>query len=117
VGAATLKRENPRKSFLNFRNNLLMLYKNLPDNELHHVMRRRCFLDYLAALSFVLKGQFSNAKAVYQARKAYHHLRPDYFITRNMNLLAKTEMPANTQWGKSLLWAYYIKAKRKYSDL
>jgi len=117
VGAATLKRENPRKTFLNFRNNLLMLYKNLPDNELHHVMRRRCFLDYLAGLSFVLKGQFSNAKAVYQARKAYHHLRPDYFITRNMNLLANAEKPAKTRWGKSLLWAYYIKAKRKYSEL
>ena len=46
VGAATLKRENPHKTFLNFRNNLLMLYKNLPDNELHRVMHWRTFLDY-----------------------------------------------------------------------
>ena len=71
VGAATLKRENPHKTFLNFRNNLLMLYKNLPDNELHRVMHWRTFLDYSAVLSFVLKGQFANAQAVFQARKAY----------------------------------------------
>ncbi|KAA6315888.1 N-acetylglucosaminyl-diphospho-decaprenol L-rhamnosyltransferase, partial [termite gut metagenome] len=49
VGAATLKSENPRKTFLNFRNNLLMLYKNLPEKELYPVMRIRRILDCLAA--------------------------------------------------------------------
>ncbi|MBO7417318.1 MAG: glycosyltransferase family 2 protein [Bacteroidaceae bacterium] len=117
VGAATLKRENPRKTFLNFRNNLLMLYKNLPDNELHHVMWRRYFLDYLAALSFFLKGQFPNAKAVFEARKAYHHLRPDFFITRNLNMLARVEKPAHERWVKSILWAYYVQAKHIFSKL
>ncbi len=117
VGAATLKRENPRKTFLNFRNNLLMLYKNLPDNELHHVMRWRTFLDYLAALSFALKGQFPNAKAVFQARKAYHHLRPEFFLSRNLNMLARVEHPAQTRWMKSLLWAYYVQAKHTFAKL
>jgi len=117
VGAATLKRENPRKTFLNFRNNLLMLYKNLPDNELHHVMRWRTFLDYLAALSFALKGQFPNAKAVFQARKAYHHLRPEFFLSRNLNMLAGVEHPAQTRWHKSLLWAYYVQAKHTFAKL
>src|SRR5574344_438895 len=41
VGAATLKKENPKKTYLNFRNNLLMLYKNLPENELDKVMAVR----------------------------------------------------------------------------
>ncbi len=41
VGGATLKKENPRKTFLNFRNNLVMLYKNLPQKELNKVMRIR----------------------------------------------------------------------------
>ena len=45
VGGATLKKENPRKTFLNFRNNLLMLYKNLPDKELEHVLFIRGILD------------------------------------------------------------------------
>ena len=117
VGAATLKRENPRKTFLNFRNNLLMLYKNLPDEELHHVMWRRFFLDHLAALSFLLKGQIDNAKAVWQARKAYHQMRPDFFIARNMNMLARADKPAQQRWSNSLLWAFYVKGKRLFSQL
>ena len=48
VGGATLKKENPRKTFLNFRNNLLMLYKNLPDKELEHVLFIRGILDRVA---------------------------------------------------------------------
>lgn len=58
VGGATLKKENPHKTFLNFRNNLVMLYKNLPQEELGPVMRVRAVLDYVAALSFLLKGSF-----------------------------------------------------------
>ena len=41
VGGATLKKENPRKTFLNFRNNLVMLYKNLPDEELNEELRKK----------------------------------------------------------------------------
>ncbi len=117
VGAATLKRENPHKTFLNFRNNLLMLYKNLPDNELHRVMHWRTFLDYSAVLSFVLKGQFANAQAVFQARKAYHRLRPSFFISRNLNMLARVEHPAQTCWMKCLLWAYYVQKKHTFAKL
>ena len=117
VGAATLKRENPHKTFLNFRNNLLMLYKNLPDNELHRVMHWRTFLDYSAVLCFVLKGQFANAQAVFQARKAYHRLRPGFFISRNLNMLARVEHPAQTCWMKCLLWAYYVQKKHTFAKL
>ena len=61
LGGATLHQGNPRKTFLNFRNNLLMLYKNLPEHELRSVMRVRCLLDYLAALQFLLKGDTKTA--------------------------------------------------------
>lgn len=71
-GRATLKKENPRKTFLNFRNNLVMLYKNLPQEDLASVMRVRAVLDYVAAFSFMLKGQLPNALAVFRARRAYH---------------------------------------------
>ena len=117
VGAATLKRENPRKTFLDFRNNLLMLYKNLPDEELKPVMQMRCLLDYLAMLKFFFKGQFPNAKAVFQARKAYHALRPDFFLSRQMNMVAMVNNPAKTPWPHSLLWHYYVKGKRTMAAL
>ncbi|MCR4766158.1 MAG: glycosyltransferase family 2 protein [Bacteroidaceae bacterium] len=117
MGAATLKRENPRKTFLNFRNNLLMLYKNLPDAELRSVMRKRYFLDYLAVVSFLVKGQLANAKAVCQARKAYRQMYPDFFISRNLNMLAMVKSPVQSRWHKSILWAYYVQFKHKYAKL
>lgn len=45
LGGATLNQGNPRKTYLNYRNNLLMLYKNLPEKDLRHVMSVRTFLD------------------------------------------------------------------------
>lgn len=75
VGGATLGYENPRKTFLNFRNNLLMLRKNLPASRLWWVMVIRFFMDYLAALQMLLTGQLPNAKAVFRARREYHQMK------------------------------------------
>ena len=85
VGAATLKREDSRKTFLNFRNNLLMLYKNLPEAELVPVMRMRTLLDYVAALNFLLHFQWANARAVLRARRAYRALKASYAAVRAEN--------------------------------
>lgn len=59
VGGATLSKDNPRKTYLNFRNNLIMLYKNLPDDELRAVMLVRTVLDYVAALKFLFTGAWA----------------------------------------------------------
>lgn len=64
VGAATLTKESPRKTYLNFRNNLLMLYKNLPQKHLKRTMIIRLILDYVAAFQFTLTGKYANAKEV-----------------------------------------------------
>lgn len=80
VGGATLGYENPRKTFLNFRNNLLMLRKNLPAPRLWWVMVIRFFMDYLAALQMLLTGQLPNAKAVFRARREYHQMKRQYPI-------------------------------------
>ena len=69
VGGGTLEAGNPRKTFLNFRNNLFMLYKNLPSDELRPVMRTRTLLDWVATLKFLLTGDLPNFKAVRRARK------------------------------------------------
>jgi GT2 family glycosyltransferase len=74
VGGATLTKSNPRKTFLNFRNSLLMIYKNLPEADIRHVMRSRRILDYIAATKFLLCGQWGDAKAVYKARRQFHRL-------------------------------------------
>ncbi|WP_291530816.1 glycosyltransferase family 2 protein [Bacteroides sp. UBA939] len=117
VGAATLKKENPRKTFLNFRNNLVMLYKNLPPGELAAVMRIRALLDYVAALSFLLKMQFPNALAVFRARREYRSLRSAFTAAREDNL-KKTCLPVIPERTKScILVQYYFRGKRIFSQL
>ena len=117
VGGATLKKENPQKTFLNFRNNLVMLYKNLPQTELASVMRVRAVLDYVAALSFVLKGQISNALAVFRSRHAYHSLRSSFTAAREENLkkTCLSVIPERTK--NSILAQFYLHGKKFFSQL
>ena len=117
VGGATLKKENPRKTFLNFRNNLVMLYKNLPSKDFASVMRTRAVLDYIAALSFILKLQFPNALAVLRARREYRLLRSSFTPAREENL-KKTSLSVIPEWTKSSILAqYYLRGKKFFSQL
>ncbi|MDH6313842.1 GT2 family glycosyltransferase [Parabacteroides sp. PFB2-10] len=117
VGGATLNQENPRKTFLNFRNNLLMLYKNLPEERLRATMRLRFWLDYLAALQFLLTGQFANVRAVYRARKAFRKLRTAYLPLRRENLQKATNPFPPEILSKSLLVTFYLKGKKRYGEI
>ena len=117
VGAATLKKENPRKTFLNFRNNLLMLYKNLPEKELKRVMFIREVLDGIAALVFLLKGEKEAARAVLQARKEFKRIRPDFETSRaeNMEKAVSAVIPERVDY--SILWKYHAGRKKVFSSL
>lgn len=119
VGGGTLDAGNPRKTFLNFRNNLFMLYKNLPTDELGPVMRWRALLDGVAALKFLLAFDWANFKAVLRARREYHKARSQFKADREHNLrLAVADgkhIPERTQ--QSILWQYYAKGKKHFSQL
>lgn len=117
VGGGTLKKENPHKTFLNFRNNLVMLYKNLPDEELSNVMRIRMCLDYLAALVFLLKGQFDNAREVIRARKEYKQLRLSFTSSREENLKKTSFNPIPERIKSSILWQFYVRGCKRFSQL
>ncbi len=117
VGGATLKRENPRKTFLNFRNNLIMLYKNLPSAELNHVMRIRTVLDYIAALSFLFKFQLPNALAVWRARKEFYLLKQSYVSVREDNLRKTSTETIPERTKNSILAQYYLCGKKIFSQL
>ena len=117
VGGATLSKSNPRKTFLNFRNNLLMLYKNLPDDELRSVMRVRSLLDYVAAFKFLLSGEWGNFKAVLSARREYKGMRKGYATVREENMAATVSCNIATRAAFSILWQYYVKGKKKFSQL
>ena len=117
VGGATLNKSNPRKTFLNFRNNLLMLYKNLPANELRGVMRMRALLDYVAALKFLLTGAWGDFKAVLRARREYRRMRSGYKSVREQNLAVAVTAEIKERARFSLLWQYYLKGKKRFSQL
>ena len=119
VGGATLNANNPRKTFLNFRNNLLMLYKNLPEEELTVVMRQRKWLDYIAAAKFLLTGDIPNFKAVIKARKEYHKMLPDFTKDRkeNMQRAVNGGRTIEERINESILFLYYAKGKKIFSEL
>ena len=114
VGGATLKMEHPHKTFLNFRNNLLMIYKNLPEKYYYRVMLYRILTDCLAALQFLLKGYPANAFSVIKAHAAFAGQKKNYKAIRRENLRnSKTDLPAGV-FKINMLWEYYIKGNRKY---
>ncbi len=117
VGAATLSSESPRKTFLNFRNNLLMLYKNLPERELKKVMVVRTFLDGLAALVFCLKGARVHAEAVLQARREYKRLRPSFMEARKANMKCQINERIPERVPYSILWKFHVERKKYFSQL
>lgn len=85
-GAATLQTNNPKKTFLNFRNNLLLLYKNLPEKNFSSVFFKRRCLDYLAAFVFLLQGNKEDCKAVFDARKDFRKIKKHFYSKRQKNI-------------------------------
>ena len=117
LGGGTLPQGSPRKTFLNFRNNLLLLYKNLPERRLQAVMRLRFWLDALASLQMLATGQWRSAAAVWQARREFHRIRKDFEPSRRENLTLTVLDPIPEQGAFSLLWQYYVLRHRTFDRL
>ena len=117
-GGGTLPKTNSRKTFLNFRNNLTMLYKNLPDNELKKVMRCRFFMDYLAAFAtLVLNRNFEDCKAIYRARKAFFEWRKDFEKDRQNIQSSVVLKDIPQRYNLSVVWKYHIKGIKQFCKL
>ncbi len=118
VGGGTLPKSNPMKTYLNFRNNLTMLYKNLSDDELPGVMRVRWFLDHLAAFEMLLlKRNWGDFKAVLKARRAFKAWRCDFDEDRRKIQTSRLEGKIAGLYDGSLLWQYYAKGKKTFKAL
>lgn len=112
LGGGSLPASNPRKTYLNFRNNLLMLHKNLPDSVRAPKLFKRRLLDTIAWAKFVATLDFKNAAAIVRAHRDFARMRRDYNVHPDRNLLG--ERPDTRL---NILTSYYLKRKRKYSDL
>ena len=118
VGGASLSADSPRKVFLNFRNNLLMIYKNLPAPTLYRVLFARIILDLVAMLVYLLRLRPGQAASVLKGWRCFLIKRQRYESTRQENL-KKTVRPISPELMKpyTLLFQYYFKGRKRYSDL
>ncbi|WP_396195012.1 glycosyltransferase family 2 protein [Flavobacterium sp.] len=103
VGGATLNEGNPKKTFLNFRNSLLMLTKNLPEGKLFWLLLIRLCLDGLAGIQLIVKGKFKHCWAIVKAHFAFYNL---------INKTLKKRTPKNSEHyfqSKSIVYQYFVK--------
>lgn len=108
IGGATLNDENPKKTFLNFRNSLFMLTKNLPKQKLFKILLIRMVLDGIAGLRFLFQGKFTHLFAVLKAHFYYYH-----FINNNLN--KRSEYQVNNYFDReSIVVNYYLKKRHKF---
>ena len=110
LGGGSLPAENPRKTYLNFRNNLLLLHKNLPASDLRGALMRRRMLDTLAWAKFAATFDFANAGAILRAHRDFRKMRRAYTSHPQVNLLRQPRRP-------NILVEYYLKGKRAFSDI
>ncbi len=94
IGGASLDNESPRKLYLNFRNNLLMLYKNLNASYLTFLLIIRLFLDFSLALLYLLKGKKEKTKAIFRAYYDFVSLRSSFKRDRLINLSKQKLRPS-----------------------
>jgi len=116
VGGGSLPYLSPFKTYLNYRNNLCMLYKNLPDNKLQQVLFLRKILDGMAALRFFIKFDFANFMAIFKAHISYYKMKKTLKESRaKVKLLGEKEPP--TIFNKSLIYEFYLKGRKTFSSL
>jgi GT2 family glycosyltransferase len=116
LGGATLSYQSPQKVFLNFRNNLWMLFKNLPKGKVVPVMFFRLVLDGMAAAHFLSVGQFSAFKAVFRAHMAFY-ASLKRFIYKRKELSPKVVKQQHPEIFKgSMVFRFYLRSQKKFSD-
>ena len=110
LGGGTLPKSSTRKTYLNFRNNIWLLRKNLPAKEFKSVMRWRLLLDAVASVQMLLTGKWRCAHAVWCARR---DAKVGMHSMHNLDALGNSI----SLRPRSLLWSYYIQGKKRYSEL
>ncbi len=114
VGGGTLKTSNPRKTFLNFRNNLIMLQKNLLFWPACRLLFVRMWLDFFALILSLLKFKFGDAWAISRAHQSFLW---NIFRTARKRRSYFGPFTRKGWYAKSVMWAYFAKGVRKFSKL
>ena len=117
LGGATLSKIDPHKTYLNFRNNLILFFKNHSSSYFWMKLFLRMTFDGIAAIKFFLGGQFAHFAAVLKAHWHFYFL---FFQTlgKRKALKAQISSYASTAvYGKSIVFDYFIRGKKKFTEL
>jgi GT2 family glycosyltransferase len=111
VGGGTLHKSNPRKTFLNYRNNLIMLFKNLPKGRRWKTVLIRLVLDGLSSVRFMATGAWPDVFAILRAHLAFYRMIPSLMKRTPRN---KYRAPL---YYKSIVWEYFVRGKHRFDQL
>ncbi len=113
IGGGTLPKSNPQKTYLNHRNSLFLLYKNLPEGLRKRRIFSRLLLDGLNAIVYLFQFRLGDVKAVLRAHRDYYKLKSSL----KSSSVRKNPRELKGFYTKSILVDYFIKRKKVFSDL
>lgn len=117
LGGGTLSYDNPQKLFLNFRNNLWLLYKNLPANQLFYILFIRMILDAVAAFKLLAEFNFNGIRSVLKAHYHFYKSLPDINRKRKQaSLNGHFSLPAE-KLHRSIVFQFYIRKRKLFSEI
>lgn len=111
IGGATLQQGNPKKTFLNFRNSLLMLTKNLPKNKLYSILFMRMILDGIAGFQFIFQGKPKHFIAILKAHYSFYTNFSKAYKKRS------TFQRENYYKTKSIVYLHFIKGGKVFGEV
>ncbi|MEN8704475.1 MAG: glycosyltransferase family 2 protein [Polaribacter sp.] len=112
VGGATLQETNPRKTFLNFRNSLLNILKNVPLKSVIFIILSRLILDGIAGIKFIIEGKTKHTLAILKAHISFYKCLGTFLKKRK-----ETHKKNNYYKHTSIVWQYFILNRKRFTDL
>lgn len=117
VGGGTLSVMSPRKTYLNFRNNLLMLHKNLPGHLLYVILFFKMTLDGVASIKFLFDNGWQHFIAVFKAHIFFY---TNFIAIQHKRKQTQSMVKAHNRqniYKHSIVWMYFIKSKKRFETL
>ncbi len=113
IGGGTLPKNSPRKTYLNFRNNLSLLVKNLPKHRVHRIILYRIFLDWVAAFKFLIEGCPKDFRMVFKAHWDFYKRLKELREKRRCS----EHKLVSCIYRKNIVFESIVRGKKKFSEL
>ncbi len=117
LGGSTLQKASPQKTYLNFRNSLIMLLKNLPGNQLWWFIPFRSFLDLISSVFFIMNGEFKHSWAIHRAH-AHFFFRFNHWFKKRKSIKRYKNLAVNENvYPGSIVFEHFIEKKNTFNEL